>query len=136
MSVGLYLPEDGIRLGPGRVMRHDWRNDDPDHWQKGRFSVPERVGYHPVTEADVEDKYPYFRNKFGLALEQEGWKVLSIEGPFLDTGTVARGITDADRRAYVMWARVERAPTPITVKDLPDDLAAELEPSGLLKLKD
>mgnify|MGYP001617171077 CR=1 FL=1 len=113
----------------------DWRIFDPDHWQKGAFTVPKEIRGKPVTEQDVEDRASAFRNKFGRFLELEGWTVLSIEGPTLDShGLQARMIVDKDRRRYIMWAKVEKAPMPWLLKDVPDKFVEALLKSGL-KLK-
>lgn len=130
----LYLPERPMHFAPGRVLAHDPRNDDPDHWQKIRFSVPEWVGQHPVTEADVQDKVPHFRNKAGAFLEREGYRVLYIEGAVVDNGAIARAGTDPDRRAYVMWARVERRPIEYHM-DIPDE-DVETALAGGMKLNE
>lgn len=119
-----------LYLTQGCLVRADARNADPDHWQKGWFTVPNTVFGRPVTEADVQERAPAHRNKFGELLEKEGWKVLWIEGPTLDQGLYARAVLDPDRRRYIMWARVERKPAEYHI-DMPDAAVPAAEACGL-----
>ena len=125
--------QEGLgRLNADRVfVPEDWR-DDHRSWRPGQRSVLEKCSFtvpDTVSEERVQDAGPKYRNKFGKILEQQRWTVLRLDGPNLDEGMVAKGITDPDRRRYVIWAEVKRRPTDYTF-DVPDEDVAIYEKAG------
>ena len=103
----------------------DWR-DNHRSWRPGQDSVLEKCSFtvpDTVSEERVQDAGPKYRNKFGKSLEYQGWTVLRLDGPNLDAGMVARGITDPDRRRYVIWAEVKRRPSRYTLEVPDEDVA-------------
>jgi hypothetical protein len=94
-----------------------WYPGQSHIWKRGGFTVPRET-----TEQAVQDAAPNYRKKYGEFLESQeggGFVVLGFDGPHLDEGVVARGVTDPDRRRYVLWAQVRRRPVTIVV-DAPD----------------
>ena len=84
-------------------------------WEKASYTVPGNI-----TEERVQDTGAKYRNKFGKVLEAKGFTVLRMDGPYLDTTIATVGVTDPDRRKYVIWAKVTRRPQTCTV-DVPDE---------------
>jgi hypothetical protein len=92
------------------------------------FTVPSSV-----SEERVGFSASKYRNKFGDKLEFKGFTVLEMDGPHRDHSVVARGTTDPDRRAYIIWAKVRQAPREVRV-DVPDEDVPLYEAAGY-KLK-
>lgn len=92
-----------------------WKPGQSSVWQKGTFSVP-----GDITEERVQFAGEKYRRKFGAALELQGFQVLGMDGPFYDGSVVAIGITEPDRKRYVMWARARRPVVEFKV-DVPDE---------------
>lgn len=126
-----YRSSKPILWTPERVLRHDPRNDDPENWQRCVFTVPEMVFGRPITEQDVQDRAPAYRNKAGTVMERMGYQVLGLDGPHLDAGLPARAVNDPDRRQYVIWANVHRRPPEHYEVDVPDELVPVFQANGL-----
>ena len=125
--------QEGLgRLNADRVfVPEDWR-DNHRGWRPGQRSVLEKCTFtvpDSVSEERVQDAGAKYRNVFGTSLVAQGWTVLQLDGPNLDDGMVARGITDPDRRRYVIWAEVKRQPSSYTF-DVPDEDVAMYEKAG------
>ena len=126
-----FLPHP-IRLDPRtRLPRRDYREVPsiwtPAHewvWERASFTVPKEVSEERVRL--VADKY---LRKFGKALEQKGFNVLEFDGPNIDKSVVAMGMTEPDRRAYVLWAKVTRRPQIVTV-NVPDEDVSLYQKAG------
>lgn len=101
-----------------------WTLEQMFVWQKASYTVPGAVSEERVQATG--DKY---RRKFGKSLESEGWRVLGMEGPTLDRSVLAYGLTDPDRRRYIIYAKVTRRPETITV-DVPDEDVPLYEKAG------
>ena len=89
-------------------------------WETAWFTVPASVSDERVQV--LGDRY---RRKWGYHLETPqpygpGFTVLYMEGPVLDTSIAGRAMTEPDRRRYVLWAKVTRAPVTTHV-DVPDE---------------
>jgi len=98
-----------------RDERRGWKSGQSYVWQKGVFTVPV-----DVAEERVEFVAAKYRNRFGEALELQGFEVLSMDGPYRDGSVVAMGVTPPDRKRYVMWAQARRRPVEVKV-DVPDE---------------
>ena len=67
----------------------------------------------------VADRYQI---RFGKYLEGEGFEVLGMGKPQVDYSTKAEGTTDPNRRAYIIWAKVRRAPRQIHAEVKDEDI--------------
>ena len=91
-----------------------WTPSQTFVWEKAAYTVPGHV-----SEERVQDTAYKYKKKFGNSLEFQGWTVLGFDGPKEDRSVIAQGLTDPDRRRYVLYAKVTRRPRTITV-DVPD----------------
>ena len=83
-------------------------------WRRASFTVPAEA-----PEQLVQDAGHLYRQRFGEALEKQGFTILGFDGPHVDEGMVMGALTDPDRRRYKLWAKVCRRPVTVTV-DVPD----------------
>jgi hypothetical protein len=111
-----------VLLGPDKMPVQDPRNhpdlyttEQTDIWDRAGFTVPANV-----SDERVQSKAAYYQNIFGTALELQGFEVLRMDPPIRDTGFVAEGTTDPDRKKYLVWAKVRRRPVEVKV-DVPDE---------------
>ena len=93
-------------------------------WEKASFTVPA-----DVTEERVQFVADKYRRKFGKVLEEHGFEVLGMEMPHEGHDVVSVGITEPNRRRYIIWAKVRRRPVEIRV-DVPDRQVAAFQRSG------
>lgn len=93
-------------------------------WEKGSFTVPA-----DVTEERVQFVADTYRRKFGKVLEEQGFEVLGMEMPHVGHDVVSVGITEPNRRRYIIWAKVRRRPIEVKV-DVPDRQVAGFQRSG------
>jgi hypothetical protein len=118
-----FLPHQP-NFNPDRTVRVDSR-DQPGLWMPGQthtwdhatFTVPDSVSDEKVTSRIVADKYNY---KYAKELWKQGFEILEMEGPYIDKRLVAAGMTDDDRRPYIIRAKIRRAPQEVRV-DVPDE---------------
>ena len=101
-----------------------WTPGQDYTYETGSFTVPASV-----SEEKVEFAYSKYRNRFGEALEFQGFEGLEVQGPWVDNSFVARGTTAPDRRKYVLFGKVRRRPVSSTV-DVPDEDVAIYEEAG------
>ena len=109
-----------VRLNKMRELLVDKRNEPGIYvpgqrftWEKAHFTVP----------VEKSDEYVQFladryRNKWGKHLEGKGFDVLWMGMPEIDTSVVANTV-DADRRKYIIRAKVSRLPVTHHM-DVPD----------------
>jgi len=82
-------------------------------WEKAQFTVPVEK-----SDAYIQFRADQYRNKWGKHLEGKGFNVLWMSMPEIDTSVVANTV-DADRRKYIIRAKVSRPPVTHHV-DVPD----------------
>lgn len=93
-------------------------------WRRGSFTVPLKTSEERVQL--VADRY---MRRFGEALEREGFRVLKMLDPRPDSGA-ALLFADPDRKQYVMWALVSRAPFQLHL-EVRDEDVPEMEKLGM-----
>jgi hypothetical protein len=91
-----------------------WTPRQDSVWDKASFTVPDSV-----SEERVHDSGGKYRYKYAKELWRQGFEILGMEGPYEDRSVVAIGMTDPDRRKYVIRAKVRRAPQEVRV-DVPN----------------
>jgi len=74
-------------------------------WQRGSFTVP-----YDISEERVLAAMPKYISKFWEAWEKDGWRLLSR--PLFNK--IPR--LEHDRKRYVVWLEVERAPITQTIE--------------------
>lgn len=114
-----------------RLPRRDWR-DVPRIWTPAQAYVWEKAVFTvPIetSEERVQAAAPRYKKRFGEYLETEGFRIVEFDGPCQDKTVVAAGITEPDRRRYVLWAKVTRRPREVRV-DVPDEDVEIYQRSG------
>lgn len=126
----LTMVPGGIRLNERRELPLDPRENSTKPfyfrgrwciWVNGFFTVPDSISEERVQFA--ADRY---MAKYGEILEKSqskggsGFRVMFMQKPELDDSVVAVGVTDPDRRRYIVWAVVTRAPIKVHV-EVPDE---------------
>lgn len=129
---GLVLPRS-YRIDPrtGNVPR-DPRRTPSSRWYPGQEYTWEHAVFTVPIETSEERMHMAaagYRNKYGRSLEAEGWEVLGLDGPHVDTDIWAVGTCPPDRRPYVIYAKVRRRPETVTV-DVPDEDVPLYEAAG------
>lgn len=94
-------------------------------WEKVVYTVP-----MDTSEERIQATADKYRNKAGAACEKQGFTVLGIDGPHRDYSLVAKNLVPPDRKRYVMWVKVTRAPAQIKVEVAEKDIS-EYEKIGL-----
>jgi hypothetical protein len=120
-----------VLLGPDKMPVQDPRNH-PALYTPGQTHIWERAGFTvpvDVLEERVQSNAAQYRNRFGDALELQGFEVLGMGPPIHDTGFVAEGSTDPDRKKYIIWAKIRRRPVVVKV-DVPDEDVPIYQASG------
>lgn len=119
--------EDGIRLNGRRELPVDPRNKPHLYfhgqrftWEKGVFTVPDSVSEERVQFAAEKYRVKYMEYLETPQPHGPGFRVLDMDGPHEDRSVVGLGVTDQDRRRYVIWAKVTRAPV-VFRSDVGDD---------------
>ena len=93
-------------------------------WQTAVFTVPAEV-----SDDRVQFSASKYKQRFGDTLEAQGWTVLAMNEPVLDTRKRVGG-TAPDRRPYMVSAWCRRAPQQIKV-DIPDHAVPDMKNMGL-----
>ncbi len=111
-----------LKADPRRVyLERKWR---PCNVEKVVYTVPQ-----DVAEERIQFSASKYRNKAGTVLEDQGWEIMEMAGPFLDKGIVARGTIDPDRKQYLIWVACRRRPERVRV-DVPDRDVPVYEAAG------
>ena len=127
-----FLP-DGYpnHLNADRTVRTDPR-DQPRLWTPRQNFVWDKASFTvPITfsEERVQDSGDKYRFKYAKELWRQGFEILGMEGPYEDRSVVAVGMTDPDRRKYVIRAKVRRAPQEVRV-EVPDADVSTYQQAG------
>ena len=117
-------PRTGLTWQDPRDIARVWTPDQAFVWEKASYTVPGEV-----SEERVQATGERYRRKLGKLLEWQGWTVLGFDGPIWDRSIISYGLTDPDRRRYVLYAKVTRRPQTITV-DVPDEDVAIYQKAG------
>ena len=111
-----------VRLGHDRMPWEDprrnpglWTPSQTHVWRSGTYTVPAEV-----SEERVRFTADKFKLKFGKSLELQGFEVLEMGEPERDITVFGVGITEPNRRKYIIWARIRRRPA-TQVIDVPDE---------------
>src|SRR3990167_7419715 len=107
MTNAILLPH-GVKLNPRtrlpwidpRDIARIWTPAQTFVWEKASYTVP-----NSVSEERVRDTAWRYKRKWGKSLEFQGWTVLEMGEPELDRSVVGFGLTDSDRRRYVLYAK-------------------------------
>ena len=88
-------------------------------WRKAIFDVP-----LTTPDADVMAQAVKYRNVAGKVYEGQGYSVIAVRGPEVDTQI--DGEVDTDRKRYAIYMYCRKRPQTIIMRDVPDELVPEM----------
>ena len=97
-------------------------------WRSVRLSAPIDTPDERVVGADRQK----WRNKAAAAVLKEDPErvILQVAGPFRDKSLLAEGITDPDRKSFLVWFQYKVRPKEVTLKDVPDEQVPLMQQLG------
>ena len=97
-------------------------------WRSVRLGAPADVPDERVVGTDRQK----WRNIAAKAVLKEDPKrvILQTVGPFRDKSLLAEGITDPDRKSFLVWFQYKVRPQEVTMKDVPDEQVPLMQQLG------
>ena len=85
-------------------------------WRSVRLGAPASVPDERVT---LMDKQKWVNIAIAAVLKEDPEReILKVDGPFRDKSLLAEGITDPDRKSFLVWVQYKRRPVTVTMKDV------------------